>query len=155
MVNSTHDFYHANINSRNLEWQFRSPTTGMKQYKSALEKLNPEELFLLEKNHGKNQGVGFGCDMFYVPGKFAKQVLRLSLIFSDVFCEISVPTILSCIDELSNWEKLNAFWYIGPSEKVKRSYSPEYDWVHPLKFSSIRDRDFALKQIDLNFRESD
>lgn len=143
----------TNINISSLSWWFGHPTVGMKQYAAALKQIDPQELFLLEKNHGKNQCIGFGCDMFYIPQKFAKQALNLSLIFSNVFCELSIPTILSCIDELSNWEKLNALWFVGSSAKVLPAYSPEYDWVHPLKFSCIEDRDFAVKQIHLNFKE--
>ena len=151
MSNSTNfGFHHVDIDSKSPDWWFGHPTVGMQQYKASLENLNSEERFLLEKNHGKNQGIGLGCDMFYIPRKFAKQALRLSLIFSDVFCEISVPTIFSCIDDLSNWEKLEALWLTGSSEKMLPLYSPLYDWVHPLKFSCMEDRDFALKQVILN-----
>ena len=66
MENDTAGFRRTDLTDdiSSLGWFFGHPTVGMKQYKASLEKLNSEERFLLEENHGENQCIGFGCDMF-------------------------------------------------------------------------------------------
>jgi len=148
--NCSNQFIHADINDPSTHgWWFAS-SCGMEQVKPALKQITHEEAAQLEKNHGRNQVVGQMCDMFYIPGKFSEQAGTLSRVFSNVFCEIAIPTLLSCIDDIDNWEVLNSLW-APQCETVFNGYSPQYDWVHPLKFSSEIYRNFVREQINLNF----
>jgi hypothetical protein len=44
------------------------------------------------------------------------------------------------------------FW-AWPPEKSYSEYSPDYDWVHPFKFSKIENQEFVKKLIRENISQ--
>lgn len=59
------------------------------------------------------------------------------LLEANVFLEIAVTTICACIDEITNWEYLN-----GNNCGI---YDKRYDYVHPIKLSSLKNREMIDK----------
>ena len=135
--------------SRSYEnsWNWWESPWGLVQLRIIIPQLSKDELRMLYSNHGDRHVVGLMVDMFYVPGRVAPQVIRLSEIFSKVFCEIAIPTLLSCVDNIENWERLSMLW-AGDNNQTLQHYNPQLDWVHPLKFSSLECQKFALQMIE-------
>ena len=113
--------------------------------------LAPQDLAILERNLGRGGRVGMVCDMFYIPQTVREDAIRLGHIFQDVFCEIAIPMMLSCLDNFKNWEILRGVWaynalFDGDNNDVNKAlseYPAEADWVHAFKFSQPFYRDLA------------
>ena len=146
LANTRDQFKRALLNEEKADWHFGGGA-GNKILRIAFPQLLPEELAQYNSNHGEGVAIGEMCDMFYVPGKFAHQLIRLCNIFRDVFCELSVATILSCVENIDHWERLNRLWSLN-CDVAMMHYSPELDWVHPLKFSNEKCRKFAKIVLD-------
>lgn len=88
--------------------------------------------------------------MFYLPQKFRHNAVRLSKIFKNVFCEIAVPTMLVCLDDIEHWEFLRGHWgfQLQSGSYPAPEYVEESDWIHPLKFSKEKERVFAQKVVE-------
>ncbi|MBS0616017.1 MAG: hypothetical protein JSR58_05645 [Verrucomicrobia bacterium] len=133
-------------------WWFSNPDVGMPQVLKQLPLLKESEKKQLTLNMGENTIPGQMCDMFYLPARLAPQAERLCKVFENVFCEISIATILCCIEPLADWEKFNYFWTCGDSGQLVRSkYDPALDWMHPMKFSLRENREFALAMFQAHF----
>ena len=130
-------------------WHWGQPS-GDAALMEALPHLEKSDQQMLEKNIGKDSKIGMVCDMFYLPGKFSKKALRISKVFRDVFCEISVPMTLACLDDFENWEYLRGHsnFPFGGGRYPQSGYREESDWIHPLKFSQQAARDFAQKVVE-------
>ena len=146
---ATENFHTAPLDATNSSWQFRWDW-GLKALRQSFMNLSYDEWMCYQKNHGQNMAVGEMCDMFYIPGKFSSQAIALSDKFNNVFCEISIATMLSCIDSTYNWEKLESLWSLD-CEVSFNNFSPELDWVHPLKFSQHKYREFVKSQIEKHY----
>jgi hypothetical protein len=88
------------------------------------------------------------CDCIYLPVRLRQDYIDACAYFSNppVFVEIAQPFILFCIEGEDNWEFLNMHW-VWPHDRAITEYSPEYDWVHPFKFSSIANQEFIRRII--------
>ena len=136
----------------NAEWQWWKTNEGLLSLEPAMNKLQTKDRKKLERNIGEIGEVGMVCDMFYLPQTVREDAIRLSTIFSDVFCEIAIPMMLVCLDDFENWELLKGAWGVNIAN---RSFPiPEYqndmDWIHPVKFSNPCNRDFAQMAVDAN-----
>jgi hypothetical protein len=125
---------------------------GMPPLKNMFGRLFDEERVMLSANFKENGAAWFMVDLFYLPGRFAGKALRLCDLFDKVFCEITIPTMLGCMDYLQNWEVLPFWWACFDSgEKLKQAYDSMYYWMHPLKFSYKENRDFARRIFNEQF----
>lgn len=133
--NQSDNFFHATLAFPITDWPWwNNKGVGLKKARKAVANLNKKEKKLLYKNHGEDHVVAQMCDMFYIPARLSSRALRLSEVFKDVFVEIAIPTLLSCIEDIHQWEKLHYLW-TGNCEATIDLYDPSYDWVHPIKFS--------------------
>ncbi len=151
--NESHNFLQAStLDMSQWGWWFSYPDIGMPQVLKVLPSLTLDERNMLGSNMGENTIPGQMCDMFYIPARLAPQAKRLCKIFENVFCEISIATILNSLDNLANWEKFQYFWHFGDSgQLVISKYDPQLDWMHPLKFSLQENREFALSMFNTHF----
>jgi hypothetical protein len=140
----------ATANS-NAGWFWWNTEWGLKALRKVYPLLTAQDFIMLARNHGPNCVVGAVCDMFYIPKRLASKTLRLAPLFRDVFCEIAVPTLLSCIEELQQWQHLSQLWAIPPI--AFEQCEPSLHWIHPLKFSAQSNRDFVLQQIETHYTQ--
>ena len=98
----------------------------------------------LENSKGKAIcGKGW-TDMFYIPGKFAKNYVKLSDIAykSKLLSEIAVHNIMGTLDKIENIELLNGTYLpsIGIFDLSARSFWKTYELnmtvIHPVKFNT-------------------
>lgn len=147
-TNETNDFHLATLKHPITNWPWWENTeVGLKKARKAIQNLEKKEKKRLDKNHGKDHVVAQVCDMFYIPGRFATKTIHLSEIFKDVFCEIAIPTLLSCMEDIHYWERLQYIW-TGDGEAALNLYDPASDWVHPLKFSQESYQQFVELAIE-------
>jgi hypothetical protein len=142
---STTNFLSSPLDSEGT-WHF-SLDWGLKALRKDFPLISQEAKDCYIKNHGQNRAIGEMCDMFYLPGKFSQEALPMCKIFANVFCEISIATMLSCLDSTYNWEKLNSLWTRDCGFVISH-FQPTLDWVHPIKFSDNKYREFVKKQIE-------
>jgi len=149
---ASEEFYYAKADgSDSDDWYWWKKPSGLHPAMRAFRRLKPKDRLILERNIGSNRLAAMVCDMFYLPKKFSQDAIRLSKIFKNVFCEISIPTMLNCLDDISNWELLKALWGFGGGGDVY--YPMDIHWAHALKFSRSIDRDFAERIIKENVTE--
>ena len=125
----------------------------MPEIKKILPQLSDSERSILAANFGENAAAGYPCDFFYLPARLSVQTMRLCNLFSKVFCEIAIPTILGSMDYLNNWEDLPHYWtfhgnYVG---RQFTEYNTQYYWFHPFKFSIEENRNFILNIFHTDF----
>ncbi|MGC2310563.1 MAG: hypothetical protein WA432_03020 [Candidatus Babeliaceae bacterium] len=124
-------------------WWWRAEW-GIGPTKKAFSPLSAHDLEMIEKNAGKNNAVGAMADMFYIPGRFSNDVVRLADVFKDVFVEIAIPCILCCLDLKENWERTSILW--GVADSIVQSHWPMlFICVHPLKLSLQKNRNLIRK----------
>ncbi len=146
------DFLHASLDGKYREhWGWWVPHVyGLAAIQKAAPFLPAAFQAQLEKNVGKNMAVAQTCDMFYIPARFRKESLQLCRIFWDVFYEISVPMMFCCLDSMENWEFLRMFW--GFTQEHFLDYDPSYHWIHPLKFSGEKHRNFVSEKLQSYYK---
>ena len=81
------------------------------------------------------------CEVFYVPNRFALDIIHPLLAFKDIFCEFAIPTVLACVDDIKNWEYLKG-------QNQGGLFRSDCSWFHSLKFSSLENQKFALDVFD-------
>lgn len=105
-----------------------------------------EERAMLSANFGENGAAWYMSDLFYIPNRFTGKILRLCDLFDRVFCEISIPTMLGSVDYLENWEELPHWWTcFNSGDLLIEAHNPDYYWMHPLKYSYEKNRNFARR----------
>lgn len=119
----------------------------------AFRSLSNDDQYYLNENLGMNNIPSMMCEVFYVPSRFKNDFLRLNSIFNDVFCEVAVPSMLCSMDLIENWEQLTMLGgegvgYDGLGGSTLIKYPMEVSWVHPIKFSSQKNRDLMLKIVE-------
>ena len=119
-------------------------TAGLPEVIKILPYLTVSEKENLDNSFGKDRFAWYPCDFFYLPGHFSKQASKLCKMFPKVFCEISIPTLLGCLDPMQNWEQLFHFWRGHDNNQISSNYHPEMFFIHPLKYSMQFNRDFTL-----------
>lgn len=142
---SKYEFLHATIDgSYNDGWYWWTHETGIEPMQKVIKFFKKKDIKMLKQNIGRNQLVAQVCDMFYLPKKYSVDAKRISRLFRDVFCEISIPMMLNSLDRIENWEILKMFWgYSDPGQ-----YRTDLDWFHPLKFSFPENRNLAEQAIN-------
>lgn len=152
-VEYQHKFCIANslTNANATEWWWNHPDMGFQQAKRAFENLLPEDLEIVEKSFGKGSMIGTAADMLYIPALYREQVIRIAPYFSDVFVEMALPCILSCLDTKDKWENKVSILWGGYS--FQRPWPSEYTCVHPLKLSYEGNRYFILNVFQQRFPE--
>ena len=107
--------------------------------KEAFAKLKEKDKKMMETNFGKNILVGTAADMFYFPKKFREEILRLCPLFKNVFIEITIPTILGCLESKDHWEKVS-IWHTTSTdyitEYLKKQWPIKHTCIHPVKLSN-------------------
>jgi hypothetical protein len=114
---------------------------------TALGKISRGLLDQLEQSIGVGKVVGQMCDMFYLPGKYWKEALELSIAFQDVFYEIAVPTSFCALAPRNEWEKLKMIWGVAEANHAfsHPDMYADVHWIHPVKFSNPANRIQAQK----------
>lgn len=91
-------------------------------------------------------------DFVYIPARLRESYLELCPLFLNppVFIELAIPSILTCLDDKSNWEYASLLNSHTDPRHVGALmwYQTTYDWVHPFKFSIPEVRQFAKYVID-------
>lgn len=88
----------------------------------------------LDKNAGTNNVPHAQCDLFYIPQRYRKEVLRLNSLFNGVFCELAVPIIFCCLADKKEWERTTLYWDFL-SEMINSGWPMGFTCLHPVKFS--------------------
>lgn len=141
------------IDALNYDWWFNT-TAGIPEIKKLLPQLSQKEKAMLATNFGENTLPGHPSDFFYIPKRFSEQTIRLCDLFSRVFVEIATPTMLGCMDYMTNWEELLPhYWtfYDNLSDRLFKTYRPDFFWLHSCKFSIKGNRDFARRIFNEQF----
>lgn len=123
---------------------------GFKAAWAARARMNASDLRFLQINIGQNNIPCMMCEVFYIPHRFKNDALRLSSVLQNVFCEIAIPTMLCCLDSMSNWEQLNMLGgenigSQGMSSSKLQPYPINVSWIHPIKFSQQHNRDGIME----------
>jgi hypothetical protein len=132
---------------QNFWWQWWNKSCGQPAVVAAFNQLTKEQKEKLAKSIGPER-IGFTYhDFIYVPGRLREGFINFCNIFSNppVFVELAIPNILMLLDEKDQWEHLNLFW--GGFGDV-REYTTQFDWFHPIKFSSQSNQEFIRKIVN-------
>ncbi len=124
-------------------WWWPTPW-GLAPTKRAFAQLSAQDMAILEKNVGPDIAVGTAADMFYIPGKFRDDALRLSIIFNNVFVEIAIPCIFCCLDSRENWEKTGILW--GQTIPTSSPWPRNFTCIHPVKLSNAANQAYIVNQ---------
>ena len=104
-----------------------------------------QALHIYLKNSKGNPRCAKGwADMFYIPGKFASDYVKLSDIAykNQLFLEIAANNIIRTLDIIENLELLNGTYLpsIGIHDRSARSFWKTYEmnmtFIHPVKFNT-------------------
>lgn len=132
-------------------WGYWNSPAGRYAVQIAYSKLPNRYYLKMVRNLGTGVVPMMWSDFVYVPGRLRNEFIGLATLFlaPPVFIELAVPSILSCLDDIKNWEiasvwnsHTNPRWAGAISE-----YNLTYDWVHPFKLSQPEVREFASKII--------
>jgi hypothetical protein len=131
----------ANLENRTFteDWAWVGAFNVTKQ---AFSRLLPKDLEIIAKNFGKDRAIGTAADMFYFPGKFREDVMRMCLDFKNVYIEIAMPCILACLDTKENWEKVTVLWGVAENS-LHENWPKDYTCIHPVKLSSVKNRELV------------
>lgn len=136
----------------NHAWCWWNYPCGRAASNIAFLKLPPFAKKNLEDNCGPQTFAFSWADFIYISAKYRKEFMRLSWCFDnpDVFLEIGIPTMMLCMEKDEKMEHINPFWGgwggIGKSIEID-AYNTQFDWVHPLKFSDPKNREFIKNVI--------
>lgn len=111
-------------------WSWRLEGT-----RKAYAQLLAQDVAHMTENVGKDCAIATSADMFYFPGKYRHDVMRMCPYFKDIFIEISMPSILACLDSKDRWEKVS-IWFEVNEEYLKREWPCGQTCLHPIKLSS-------------------
>lgn len=128
-------------------WSWRAEST-----RRAFSKLLAHDLENMTYNVGKNLAIASAADMFYFPGRYRNEVMRMCLAFKDVFIEVAMPCILACLDKKEQWEKVS-IWFEVSEDYLKKQWPIEQTCVHPIKLSSPISRQRVLSIFRTKFPE--
>lgn len=116
----------------------------LESVRNAFQKLSPKDKEYLTYNLGKDIAIATAADMFYFPGKYREDVMRLCPIFEDVFIETAMPCILAALDFKEKWEKVSILFGVT-SMQVHHHWPMEQTCIHPVKLSDNNNRDSVRK----------
>ena len=102
--------------------------------RKAWEHFTPQEHENLAHNVGVNMAPAAQCDLFYIPQRLRKDVLRLNSLLKETLCEIAIPTIFAALESINDWQQeTTMYWSTDWMQQV--SYPTEFTCVHPVKLS--------------------
>jgi hypothetical protein len=134
--------FHLNLETDEThEWIWWNETCGRASLRKMYSLLPEPYKGTLIQNLGLNCVVGGAADMVYIPGRLKKDFITIAPFFRKVFVELAIPTMLSCLDDRKEWECMKLFWGCG---ELQPHYFSEFDWLHPIKFSSLENRKYIL-----------
>lgn len=131
---------------QNFWWTAWNRDSGKPALLAAFNRLTPEQKERIAKSVGPgNTGFTYH-DFVYVPGRLKDDFIKQCAIFSDpqIFVELALPNILMSLEEVDKWERLNLSWKTADDFVYKTSF----DWVHPIKFSQEKNREFIRKLVN-------
>lgn len=144
-VEYNHKFHIANyITMENaMDWWFHRDDWGLVPAGKAFEKIPVEDQKIAEDNFGKGNLIGTAVDMFYIPGRFREKVIEIVPHFPTTFLEITIPTMISCLDHKSNWEQRVSVLWLGYAYNTP--WPDRYTCVHPYKLSHLPFREYIVQ----------
>lgn len=139
-----HQFWQASLDSSTHWWSWWGYPCGFFASTQANNKLPSYALKMLSKNCTPRTFAFSWSDFVYIPSTYRKDFIELSQCFDapEVFIEIAIPTLLLCLENYAEMEKLNPNWAGTVNSIDLSAYSTDVDWVHPIKFSKQENRDF-------------
>lgn len=139
-----HSYWIQSLNGENKNWPWWNMPCGQAAMMQAYKKLPPKNSAILEKNCGSEASAYTWADFFYVPDKYREEFINLSQCFDNpnVFIEIAIPTLILSLEEYDKIEHLNPYWGGTIKSIPLETYDTQFDWVHPIKFSSEANRQF-------------
>ncbi|MBA3958691.1 MAG: hypothetical protein H0X51_09920 [Parachlamydiaceae bacterium] len=150
-----HQYWTASLNTPKHWWPWWEKPYGCTASISAYSKLPYGNRRMLTKNCGNCNMAFSWADCFYIPERYRERFIALSSCFDNpaVFIEIAVPTMVLCLEEYDKIEKLNPYWGGTINSIDFANYSTDQDWVHPLKLSNPKNREF-IRQVIAQMREN-
>lgn len=140
-----HQYWTASLNMpTHPTWPWWNYPCGHAAAIKAYTKLSPDAIVNLEANCGPQTFAYSWADFFYIPNKYRNKFIQISKCFNnpDVFLEISIPTIIMCLEKFDRIEHLNAFWGGSINSINLNTYQTSFDWIHPIKLSDQNNRQF-------------
>jgi hypothetical protein len=126
-------------------WQ--SPC-GFEASTRAFRSMSSRQRMALERHVGPHTFTVGMADVVYIPHRYRSRFLKLCPAFNEVFLEIGVQTMCATLAPPSRCEKLRATFLWGDDrKKYQEAYSPEIDFLHPVKFSDPACQRFAEERI--------
>ena len=121
------------------------------QYNSALINRCYRQLILL--NGGQYRANGAYSDIYYIPSRIAAEFATLASLFleEDVFLEITIPTILRCLENTDDVEVLRgiASWELDRDSAWMNFNKDKFlgkSYLHPTKWSYLANGQVEFKQ---------
>lgn len=155
--NSRRNFYFGE-HARWFHWNESS--WGWPAMQRAYNQLPEKYLSMLNANCGVNKAIGGLADIAYFPARYKEDVIYLCKLFNqeNVFIEIALPTIASCLDYEEHCESIHGRWESVPGRiyrpgiddtyDVFNNYNTNLDFVHPVKLSHGDNQTFMLQQFE-------
>lgn len=116
-------------------WSWR-----LESVRGAFEKLSAKDKEYLTYNLGENIAIATSADMFYFPGRYSEDVIRLCHVFQGVFIETAMPCVLAAIDFKEKWEKVSILFGVLPTQ-ILHNWPMGQTCIHPVKLSDSNNRD--------------
>ncbi len=128
------------------DWFWWKSEYGAEPMKKAFDETPSNYKAVLEQNWGKSNVVVAYSDIVYIPKQHRKDFMQLAKIYykHKGFLETALPTIVSCLSPKENWEYLEG--HAPDIRNTLNQYEMDKDFNHPLKLSSLANRNFIEKQ---------
>lgn len=133
----------------NSGWVWWKTKWGLAPLKKSLADLPDAYKESLAKNIGAQKCAFAFSDVVYFPAQFKDDVIALADHFAkyNLFLEIAIPMICSALSPIKDIEIMRCLYLWGNDRKnVFKRYTKELDFIHPIKLSSLENREFVLQQ---------
>lgn len=145
-----HQNWTVSLDTVEHPWPWWKKSCGRNAVWQAYHKLDACSTKQLKENLGYRNIPYSWADFFYLPNSYRSKFLKICDCFDnpDVFLEISIPTILFCLEQKNKMEMLHVFWGGTGVNANFDYYHPNFHWIHPIKFSCQSSREFVLNVIE-------
>ncbi len=129
-------------------WEWWTQKVGYTAAQQFYDLLPQQYKNMLTRNCGANS-ISWGySDIVYFPKHYAPDVIALCQLAkkSNLFLEIALPTICSCLAQKSDWEMVQGIALWENKDQITKKYTREIDFAHPIKLSSKENVDFVKRQ---------
>lgn len=130
------------------KWAWWNTKWGYRAMVQAYSHLPENFLVKLHQNLGQQMVARGFSDVIYFPAIFKEEVEYLINYYADynLFIEIALPMICGSLAPIEEREVLKGLClWTWDREKVLDYYNPELDFIHPIKLSHQKNRDFIEK----------